>query len=274
MTTTTAVLTPAQIWRNVMEEAREYQDEWIEELTDENGAAYSRTFMHAAMISHWATMFNEPISVMIGNFSSTPSIAIPAIRNLPMPAILESPEPELEYPPLEIDDWAEESVDDTPALPVPPPQQHIHPEVLEHLHTLHVDVATPAPPIHTLGANREPITPTNPVPSMPSSPPQFLQVDPSDPAPPFEQIVNPLVQCNVAMQAARIAREEEEEDQTLSPTGPQPNVHPGTGWKVNFKDPGVQYAFQIPSEDGRQEIAPFVMIDWSSTSPELLGTRG
>ena len=189
-----------------------------------------------------------------------------------MPAIPASPEPELEYPPLEIDNWEVESIDETPTIPIPPPQHHIHPEVFAHLHTLHV--ATPAPPIHTLGANREPITPTDPVPSMPSSPPQFLQVDPSDPAPPFEQIVNALVQRDIVMQAARITREEEEEGQTPSPTGPQPNIHPGPGWKVNFEDKGAQYAFQIPSDDGRHEIAPFIMIDWESTSPELLGTRG
>jgi len=122
MTTTTSALTPAQIRQNIMEEAREYQDERIERLTDEDGAAYSRTFMHAAMISHWATMFEEPVLHMIINFSTTPSIAIPAIRNLPMPAILATPEPELEYPPLEIDDWAVEAIDDTPAVPIPPPQ--------------------------------------------------------------------------------------------------------------------------------------------------------
>ena len=209
---------------------------------------------------------------MIINFSATPSIAIPAVQNLPMPTILASPEPELEYPPLEIDDWEVESIDETPAIPIPPPQQHIHPEVLAHLHTLHI--ASPAPPTHTLGPNRKPITPTDPVPSMPSSPPQFLQVDPSDPTPPFEQIVNALVQRDVATQAARIAREEEAEEQTPSPTGPQPNVHPGPGWKVNFEDEGVRYAFTIPTDNGRHEIAPFVMIDWSSSSPELLGTRG
>jgi len=52
MTMTTNVLTIAQICHNTMEEAREYQDEWIDELSDEAGATYSRTFMHAAMISH------------------------------------------------------------------------------------------------------------------------------------------------------------------------------------------------------------------------------
>jgi len=272
MTTTAVTPTLAQIRQNVMEDARTYQDERIEELTDANGAMYSRTFAHAAMISHWATMFHEPVSTMIVNFSATPSIAIPAIRNLPMPAILTTPEPELEYPPLEIDNWETTPVDNTPALPVPPPQHHIHPAVVEHLNTLHV--TTPAPPIHTLGSNREPITPTDPVPSMPSSPPQFLQVDPQDLAPPFEQIVNALIQRDVEMTAERIAREEREEGQTPSPTGPQPNVHPGPGWKANFEDEGVRYAFQIPAGDGRHEIAPFVMIDWNSTSPELLGTQG
>ena len=79
MTTGTVALTPAQIRRNVMEDARTYQDERIEELTDEEGAMYLRTFMHAAMISHWAGMFHEPISNMIINFSATPSITIPAI---------------------------------------------------------------------------------------------------------------------------------------------------------------------------------------------------
>jgi len=149
MTTTTITLTTAQIRRNAMEDARTYQDERIEELTNEDGARYMRTFTHAAMISHWATMFEELISTMITNFSAIPSIAIPAICNLPPPTISVTPEPELEYPPLEVDDWAEESIDETPVIPIPPPQHHIHPEVMEHLHTLHV--AMPAPPTHTLG---------------------------------------------------------------------------------------------------------------------------
>jgi len=272
MTTTTITPTLAQIQQNMLEDTRIYQEERIDELMDAQGAMYSRTFAHAAMISHWATMFHKPISNMIVNFAATPSIAIPAIRNLPPPTILTSLEPESEHVPLEIDDWAITPVDDTPALPVPPPQHHIHPEVVEHLHTLHV--TTPAPPMHTLGPNREPITPTDPVPPMPSSPPQFLQVDLQDPAPPFEQIVNALVQRDVEMTVARIAREDEELNQTPSPTGPQPNVHPGPGWKVNFEDEGVRYAFQIPTEGGRHEIAPFVMIDWASDSPELLGTLG
>jgi len=177
-----------------MEDAREYQDERIEELTDDLGAAYSRVFMHAAMISHWSTLFHEPVSTMLTNFRATPSIAIPAVRNLDPPPVFPTAsgsgtttkEPALEYPP-EDDDWEVQSVESSPALPVLPPHHYIHAMVLDHLHTLHVNTSPSpignAPPIGDLGANREPIMPTDPVPSVPSSPPQFLQVDPRDAAP-------------------------------------------------------------------------------------------
>jgi len=285
MTTTPILLTAAQVRQNNMEDAREYQDERIDELAAQDGATYSRTFMHAAMIAHWASLFHKPVSTMLTNFWSTPSIAIPAVRNLNPPPIFPTAsgsstianEPELVYP-ADDDDWEVQSVASTPALPVPPPQHHIHPEVLAHLHTLHVDTQTPlggeAPPISDLGANRKPITPTDPVPSMPSSPPQFFQTDPREAAPPFEQIVNALVQRDIDAQVARIAREEEE-GRTPTPNGPQPGVHPGPGWAKNCEDVGINFIFLIPTDTPqRYEIAPFITIDWNTTSPELLGTRG
>jgi len=279
MTTMAVTPTLEQIRINVMEEAWEYQDERIEELTNRNGATYSWTFMHTAMIAHWGTLFHKPISTMLVNFQATPSIAIPAVHNLDPPPIfptasgsgLTADEPELAYP-VEDDDWEVQSVDKAPALPIPLPH-HIHPEVVDYLHTLHV--AVPAPPLHDLGPNREPITPTDPVPSMPSSPPQFLQVDPLDAAPAFTDVVNALVQHDIDEQVTRITHEEEEEARTPLPTGPQPGVHPGPGWHVNFEDVGVHYMFQIPTDVTHcSEIAPFVMIDWNTTSPELLGTWG
>jgi len=288
MTTTPIIPTAAQICQNIMEDAWEYHDERIEELTDRLGTTYACAFMHAAMILHWARMFNEPRSTMLVNFRVTPSIAIPALAQVAPPPIFpiasgsglsladpipsSSLEPELEYP-LSDDDWEVQSVDTMPTLLVPPPSHHIHPDVLAHLHTLHV--ATPAPPIHDLGPNREPMTPTDPVPSMPSSPPHFLQVDPLDAAPPFEQIINALVQRDVDAQVVRIAQEEEDEARTPSPTGAQPGIHPGPGWSANFEGTAVHYVFQIPTDAPQNyEIAPFVMIDWDTTSPELLGTRG
>jgi len=284
MSTSVVALTADQIHQNALDDTREYHDERIDELAPTDTQIYSRTFMHAAMISHWATLFHESVSTMIVNFRATPSIAIPAVRNLDPPPIFPTASgsgtiaEELEYPPSD-DDWEVQSVESTPALPVPPPQHHIHPEVLAHLHTLHVDTSTPpigtAPPIGDLGANHEPITPTDPVPSMPSSPPQFLQADPLDAAPPFEQVVNALVQRDVDAQIARIAREEADEGRTPTPNGPQPGTHPGPGWAKNCEDHGINYIFLIPTDPPQRfEIAPFVSIDWSSTSPELLGTRG
>jgi len=286
MLTTVVTLTAEQIRQNALEDVRDYHDGRIEQLADEDARSYSRTFMHAAMISHWASLFREPVSTMLTNFRSTPSIAIPAIRNLDPPPIFPTAsgsgtiaeEPALEYP-SDDDNWEVQSIESTPALPVPPPQHHIHPEVLAHLHTLRVDTSTPlagtAPPISDLGANREPITPTDPVPSMPSSPPQFIQVDLLDTSPPFEQIVNALVQRDVDAQVARITWEEVEEGRTPTPDGPRPGVHPGPGWAKNCEERGVNYVFLIPTDPPqRYEIAPFVSIDWSSTSPELLGMRG
>ena len=96
-----------------MEDAREYQDEQIDKLTNEEGAVYSHIFMHAAMISHWATLFHEPVSTMLTNFQTTPSIATPAVHNLDPPPIFPTAsgsgttandEPELAYP-AEDDDW-------------------------------------------------------------------------------------------------------------------------------------------------------------------------
>jgi len=278
MTTTIVALTPEQICANVMEDVHDYQDEWIDELTDQLGTAYSCTFMHVAMIAHWATLFCELVLMMLTNFSSTPSIAIPAVCNLDPPPIFPTASGsgpataklELEYPPSEDNDWEVQSVDTMPALPIPPPQHAIHLEVIEHLHTLHV--AIPTPPMHDLGPNCEPITPTNPVPSMPSSPLQFLQVDPLDTAPSFTNIVNALVQYDIDTQVERIVQEDEEEAHTPLPTGPQPGVHPGPRWHVNFEEAAIHYIFHIPTDSpNRYKIAPFIMIDWNTTSPELLG---
>jgi len=118
---------------------------------------------------------------MITNFSTTPSIAIPAIRNLPPPPISTADEPDLEYPPLD-NDWKVESLNKTPAIPISPPQHHIHPNIITHLQTLHIVLNYEYMVIQTehniIRPNCKPMTPTNPVPSMPSSLLQFLQADP------------------------------------------------------------------------------------------------
>src|SRR6266581_230321 len=94
-------------------------------------------------------------------------------------------------------------------------------------------------------------------------------------APPFETIVNALVQRDVDAQIARIAREDEEEGRTPMPNGPQPGIHPGPGWVKNCEDEAVHYIFLIPTDPPQNyEIAPYVTINWNTMSPELLGTHG
>jgi len=59
----------------------------------------------------------------------------------------------------------------------------------------------------------------------------------------------------------------------LIPTGPQPGVHPGPGWRDNFNTTGTCHYFVIP--DGNQDvIAPFVQYNLDSPFPKLLATNG
>ena len=69
------------------------------------------------------------------------------------------------------------------------------------------------------------------------------------------------------------ARGADTEGCTPSPTGPQPSVFPGPGWKDNFDAVGTRHFFVIP--DGNEDvIAPFISYDLHMTFPELLATNG
>jgi len=60
---------------------------------------------------------------------------------------------------------------------------------------------------------------------------------------------------------------------TPSPTGPQPGIFPGPGWKDNFDAVGTCHFFVIPNGD-KDVIAPFISYDLHTTFPELLATNG
>jgi len=62
------------------------------------------------------------------------------------------------------------------------------------------------------------------------------------------------------------------EGHTPSPTGPQPGVFPGPGWKDNFDTVGTRHFFVIPDSD-EDVIAPFISYDLDTTFPELLATN-
>jgi len=66
---------------------------------------------------------------------------------------------------------------------------------------------------------------------------------------------------------------ENKENQTPSPTDPQPNTHPGPGWQDNFNTHGTCHLFVIPLGD-KDIIAPFIRYDLHNPFPELLATNG
>ena len=82
-----------------------------------------------------------------------------------------------------------------------------------------------------------------------------------------------LYQQTEANTLAAKAMDANAEGRTPSPTGPQPGVHPGPGWKDNFDAIGMHHFFVIPDSD-EDVIAPFISYDLHTTFPELLATNG
>src|SRR5260221_9789241 len=119
----TTPLTQEQIRRNAMEAAREYHEERSDNLTHDYQRGFRIATGHGAMIGHWSTMFTTPISEVLTVFASTPSIAFPALLNLPPPPIPEGTPVVQENDQLD-DDWEVESQTFNPPLPIHPPLPH------------------------------------------------------------------------------------------------------------------------------------------------------
>ena len=112
----TTPLTQEQIRRNAMEEAREYHEERSDNLTHDYQRGFRIATGHGAMIGHWSSMFTTPISEVLTAFSSTPSIAFPALLHLPPPSIPEDTPVVHENDRLD-DDWEIESRPSPPRFP-------------------------------------------------------------------------------------------------------------------------------------------------------------
>ena len=70
------------------------------------------------------------------------------------------------------------------------------------------------------------------------------------------------------------AQELRAEMETPSPTGSQPGVNPGPGWQLNSRDGGPRPEVLIPDENHGTQIAPYILYDMDTESPEILATRG
>jgi len=163
--------------------------------------------------------------------------------------------PPTTYPGTELADYVDPTYPNSPPisspepLPVPPP--HFHDSIL---------VTPPA---------------TSATSSMYTSPviPAFIEEVPSCSPSPISPMAVVLYQQAEANELTAKTMDADAEGRTPSPTGPQPGVLPGPGWKDNFDSVGTRHFFIIPDGD-KDVIAPFISYNLHTTFPELLATNG
>jgi len=235
------------------------------------------TLPHEQMIKHIARLLNIEEEEVCRQFPTVCSL-LPIERSPPTPASILTPDtfmmahsnmtfndindykgihasPNLGYPGTELADYTDPSLPNSPPtsspepLPIPPP--HFH------------DSISTTPPV---------MSATNSTYTLPVIP-TFIEGVPSrSPSPISPMAVVLYQQAEVKMLEAK-ARDADAEGRTPSPTGPQPGVFPGPGWKDNFGAIGTRHFFVIPDRD-EDVIAPFISYDLHTTFPELLATNG
>jgi len=163
--------------------------------------------------------------------------------------------PNLGYPGTELENHVDPDYPNSPPisspepLPIPPP--HFHDSILV------------TPPITSA---------TNSVYTLPIIP-AFIEEVPSHSPSSISPMAVVLYQQTKANALKTKTMDADAEGHTPSPTGPQPGVLPGPGWKDNFDAIGTCHFFVIPDSD-EDVIAPFISYDIHTTFPELLATNG
>jgi len=163
--------------------------------------------------------------------------------------------PTLSYPGMEFENYNEPNLPNSPPIPSPKP------------------LPIPPPHFHDSISVTPPVTSTTN--STYTSPviPAFIEDVPSCSPSPISPMAMVLYQQAKTNMLEAKAIDADAEKRTPSPTGPQPGVFPGPGWKDNFDAMGTRHFFVIP--DGEEDvIAPFVSYDLHATFPKLLATNG
>jgi len=163
--------------------------------------------------------------------------------------------PNLGYPGTKLENHVDPNYPNSPPisspepLPIPPP--HFHDSILV------------TPPITSA---------TNSVYTLPIIP-AFIEEVPSHSPSSISPMAVVLYQQTEANALKTKTMDADTEGHTPSPTGPQPGVLPGLGWKDNFDAIGTCHFFVIPDSD-EDVITPFISYDIHTTFPELLATNG
>jgi len=219
---------------------------------------------HEQMIQHVARLLNIEEEEIRRQFPTVRSL-LPIDRSPPASTAILTPDtmmltyvsspPTLSYPGTEFEQYIDPNYPNSPPIPSPEPLPVLPP----HFH----DSVSIMPPV-TSATNS---TYTSPV------IPAFIEDVPlHSPSPISPMAVVLYQQAEVKVLEAK-AMDADAEGHTPSPTGPQPGVFPGPGWKDNFDAIGTHHFFVIPDGD-KDVIAPFISYDLHTTFPELLATNG
>jgi len=211
------------------------------------------------MIEHIARLLNIEEEEVCHQFPTVHSL-LPIDRSPPAPAAILMPDtytssPTLFYPGTEFEHYNKPNLPNSPPipspklLPIPPP--HFH------------DSVSIMPPV-TSATNSTYMSPIVPA---------FIENVPSCSPSPISPMAVVLYQQAEANTLKTETMDADAEGCTPSPTGPQPGIHPGPGWKDNFNAIGTCHFFVIP--DGNKDvITPFISYNLHTAFPELLATNG
>jgi len=235
------------------------------------------TLPHKQMIEHIAHLLNIEEEEVRHQFPTVCSL-LPIDRSPPVPTSVLTPDtlmmahlsttfndvddyegihasPPATYPGTELADYIDPTYPNSPPIPSPKPL----PVPSPHFH----DSVSIMPPV-TSATNSTYISPIIPA---------FIEDVPSRSPSPISPMAMVLYQQAETKTLEAKAMDADTEGRTPSPTGPQPGVFPGPGWKDNFDAIGTRHFFIIPDGD-EDVIAPFISYDLHTTFPELLATNG
>ena len=202
------------------------------------------------MLEHVATMLGTDVEEVRHHFPTPRSllpIDIPPPRPL-TPNVAIPSSPTLQYPGTELEHYVDPSYPNSPPSVTPSPPAD----------------SSPSPQLRR-GSPRVPLADITPIRQV-----SHPLGDTTD----YEELAMVLYR-QVSDQDAKIKEllEADKENQTPSPTDPQPSTHPSPGWEDNFTATGTRHLFVIPLGD-EDVVAPFIRYDLRSPFPELLATNG
>jgi len=232
---------------------------------------------HEQMIQHIARLLDVKEEEICHQFPTVRSL-LPIDRSPPAPTSVLTPDMLM----MAHLSTTFNNVDDYEGIHASSPTTYPGTEFLDYVDPIHPNSPPtsspeplPVPPPHFHDSVSIMPSVTSATNSMYTSPiiPAFIEEVPSCSPSPISPMAVVLYQQTEAKVLKAKAMDADAEGRTLSPTGPQPGVLPGPGWKDNFDAIGMRHFFVIPDGD-EDVITPFISYDLHTTFPELLATNG